>query len=152
MRFSQSEAAALLYTRMRCAERPCTLLYEVWHLVQSGSLADARRHLVGRQGELEEHEQFVVRVLKNAEAASAAPDPAQAVPPHLEEARRERYTLLLGALMEFDQLVAESEGVAGLNLNGEVMTWEEARDLGWTSKLTEAVQEFIRAKEQSNER
>lgn len=59
------------------------------------------------------------------------------------EARAEKMrTALLGVVKDFDDLISESEGVAGLHLNGDLAPWRELIDGGrfdtWTGGLTEA--------------
>ena len=55
----------------------------------------------------------------------------------LEQQRDELLAALKGLVHDIDGLIANSNGVAGLHLNGHVATWEELFD-GWLSELSTA--------------
>lgn len=38
-------------------------------------------------------------------------------------------------VQEFVELLENSDGVAGIHLNGEIATWEELRSIGWLGSL-----------------
>ncbi len=49
------------------------------------------------------------------------------------------FNILLTAIQAVDQLMAESQGVAGLHLNGDVATWEELK-ANWLEDLEPALE------------